>query len=250
VPADYTTLAPIYNLAGMHLYAQTMTHQIVDFAQRNGWMGRNIIDFGCGTGAGLPWLARHHYALTAIDANPAMLQIAQNSATPDMHISWLEADIRDTGLPPESADLILSLDVLPDLDEGKDLEAVFKSAATLLRPSKWLIFDLYTIEGLTTIGQAGDRVLIDDETATIFAHPTYDYDRQVLRTDYTVFKADVRVWRKDRATRTVRAYAIAIITALLRRANLQVMHVVTADLERYEPGQSGTQRILMMAQKR
>lgn len=250
MPADYTTLAPIYNLAGMHLYAQTMTHQIVDFAQRNGWMGRNIIDFGCGTGAGLPWLARHHYALTAIDANPAMLQMAQNNASPDMHISWLDADIRDTGLPAESADLILSLDVLPDLDEGKDLEAVFKSAATLLRPSKWFIFDLYTIEGLTKLGQGGDRILMDDDTASILAHPTYDYDRQVLRTEYTIFKSDVRVWRKERATRTVRAYATAIVTALLRRANLQVMHVVTSDLERFEPGQAGVQRILMMAQKR
>ena len=180
-----------------------------------------------------------------------MLQVAQNNATPDMHITWLEADIRDTGLEAESTDLILSLDVLPDLDEGKDLEAVFKSAATLLRPSKWLIFDLYTIEGLTKIGQGGDLMIHDDDdTATIFAHPLYDYDRQVLRTEYTIFKADVRVWRKERATRVVRAYATGVVSALLRRANLQVVHVLSADLERYEPGQSGVQRILMMAQKR
>lgn len=250
MPADYTTLAPIYDLAGMHLYAQTMTPQIVDFAQRHGWMGRNIVDFGCGTGAGLPWLARHHYALTAIDANPTMLRRAQSSATPDMHISWLEGDIRNTGLEAESADLILCLDVIPELEEGKDLEMVFKSAATLLKPSKWFIFDLYTIEGLTKLGQGGDLMIHNDETATLFAHPIYDYDRQVLRTEYTLFKADVRVWRKEQAERVVRAYATGVVTALLRRANLQVLHVLSADLGRYEPRLSGVSRILMMAQKR
>lgn len=250
MPADYTTLAPIYDLAGMQTFAQQMAPRLVDFAQRNGWMGRNIFDFGCGTGAGLSWLARHHYALTAIDTNPLMLETAQQATHEDMHITWLEADMRDTGLSDESADLIMALDVLPDLDESKDLEAVFKSAAALLKPGKWLVFDLYTIEGLTLMGQEGDQLLHDDADATIFAHPTYDYDRQVLKTEYTLFLPEGSAWRRERATRTIRAYAIPIVTALLRRSNLQVIHVLTTDLQRYEPGQTGIRRILIMAQKR
>jgi SAM-dependent methyltransferase len=250
VPADYTTLAPIYDLAGMQTFSEQMTPRLINFAQQNGWMGRNVVDLGCGTGAGLPWLARYHYALTAVDANAQMLQLAQSATTPDMRITWLEADIRETGLPSESADLVMALDVLPDLDESKDLEAVFKSAFTLLRPSKWFIFDLYTIEGLTLSGQEQDQILYEGDEATVFAHHSYEYDRQVLRTDYTVFQAEAELWRKSRATRTVRAYATPIVTALLRRANLQVLHVLNTDLQRYEPGQSGVRRIFIMAQKR
>jgi ubiquinone/menaquinone biosynthesis C-methylase UbiE len=250
VPADYTTLAPIYDLAGMQTFAQQMAPRLVDFAQRNGWMGRSITDLGTGTGAGLPWLARHHYALTAVDANPLMLEMARGVTTDEMHINWVEADIRETGLNSESADLILALDVLTDLDESKDLESVFKSAYTVLKPGKWLIFDLYTIEGLTQLGQAGDKLVYDGTEATVFSHPTYDYDRQILRTDYTIFQADGSSWVRDRATRTTRAYATPVVTALLRRSNLQVLHVVTTDLQRYEPGQAGVPRILIMAQKR
>jgi SAM-dependent methyltransferase len=250
VPADYTTLAPIYDLAGMQGFAQQMTPRLVDFAQRNGWMGRNIVDLGCGTGAGLPWLARYHYALTAVDANPVMLQLAQNGTTPDMHISWLEADIREVKLNAESADLVMALDVLPDLDESRDLEAVFKNVFTFLRPSKWLIFDLYTIEGLTLMGQEQDQIIYEGEEATLFARHSYDYDRQVLRSEYTLFQAEGEMWRKARATRTIRAYATPIVTALLRRANLQVMHVLNQDLQRYEPGQTGVRRIFIMAQRR
>jgi len=250
VPADYTTLAPIYDLAGMQTFAQQITPDLIDFAQRNGWLGRNLVEFGCGTGASLPWLARHHYGLVAVDSNAAMLQEARKVTTPDMHIEWLESDIRETGLPAESADLVLALDVLADLEEGKDLEDVFKSAATLLKPSKWLIFDLYTIEGLSEMGQSGDRILCDEIAATVLAHPSYDYDRQVLRTDYTIFRADQGAWLKERANRVVRAYSRRIVIGLLRRVNLQVLHIVTPDLQKSEIDQLGVRRIFMMAQKR
>jgi SAM-dependent methyltransferase len=39
--------------------------------------GGALLDVGCGTGAGLPFLRRHHYVVEGLDHDPAMLDVAR-----------------------------------------------------------------------------------------------------------------------------------------------------------------------------
>ena len=52
----YAILASMYESIGMADFAQHMTPRLIDYAQRNEWMGRRVLDLGCGTGASVHWL--------------------------------------------------------------------------------------------------------------------------------------------------------------------------------------------------
>ncbi len=78
---DYAVLAPLYEPLGMAAFAEALTPHLIDYAQSHDWIGRRIVDLGCGTGASVRWLANHGYNVTGIDLSPSMLKIAEQLIT-------------------------------------------------------------------------------------------------------------------------------------------------------------------------
>jgi SAM-dependent methyltransferase len=249
MPADYQILADVYDTLGMGEFARTMTPRLLDFAQRGGWLGRQIIDLGCGTGVGLHWLAKHSYITTGVDNSPEMLRLAKaNFLADQLPGTWLEQDMRELNRP-SSADMVMALNVFNEFNNIQELQTIFEKVHATLKAGKWFIFDVYTVEGLFSLAQA-DRIEVNTDELTILTQNQFDHDLRVQTRNFLIFRSTENGWQRQNATRTLWASPVPAVRGLLQRAGFNVLHLLTTDFNRYEPGKPGTNRVIIMAQKR
>jgi SAM-dependent methyltransferase len=247
MPGDYAVLAPIYSAAGLSDYSYNILPRLIDYAQRNDWIGRRILDLGCGNAYG--WthskLRTVTYNIIGVDESPEMLREAEQVG---LLGEWLQGDIRKVELS-EPVDLVVALDVLNDLNALSDLEAVFRVAHKALPKGKIFIFDMQTIEGLTQAGAAGDQMIRDDDHLTVFARNEYDYERQMLTRLYTLFGRGGQGWDRREARQTLRAFPVQAVATLLQRSGFSIMRVLGQNLDVYEMGASRSARVYFFGVK-
>ncbi len=250
MPAEYASLIPIYDQIGMAQFAEKLTPQLINYAQRTGWMGRRILDLGCGTGVSLSWLARSSYIPIGVDYTPQMLDRSRERLqTASLDATFLERDIRELGRDFGTIDLALGLDILNEFTNLRDLEIIFKNVFNVLGQEKLFIFDMYTIQGLTERARGGDSIMINDANLSLFSRSQYDYERQVEELHYTCFQQHNAVWQRSQALRTLRAYPAQAVTSLLQRSGFQDMQVLNLSFEPFEPGLSSASRVIFIAKK-
>jgi len=243
----YSVLAPFYERLGMADFGIHASPRIFDFALRNGWMGRRVADLGCGAGHSSAWLIKHGYLLTCVDQSAVMLARAQEVLA-NQSFSALQQDIRSLSSLSE-LDMAFAFGVLNEFEGIKELELFFQAVQRCLRPEKWLIFDLWTIEGLFKRHEARPNLLLDEADANIFAVSQLDYDRQAQTLRYLVYQRQDQHWQRQETSLTLRAYPLAAVTALVQRAGFQVLHVLKPNLERFDVTQGGSQALIIV-QKR
>jgi SAM-dependent methyltransferase len=251
VAADYAVLAPIYNTIGMARFAEVMTPRLIEYAQQRDWLGRRILDLGCGTGASLQWLSRYGYMMTGVDNSAPMLEIARQALDkPGLSLKWQQRDIRELDESLGAVDMALALEVINELDALRDLENVFKGVHRTLGSNKLFIFDMYTIEGLTQAGSGGVELVYDDRTAlTVYAHNEYDFERQMQTRQYTIFQRSDDTWTRRDTNRILRAFPVQAVATLLQRSGYSIMAVLNMSLETFEPGVSRSPRVIFIAEK-
>jgi SAM-dependent methyltransferase len=250
VPGDYHLLATIYDTLGMAEFAAHITPRVIDFAQRHDWMGRRILEMGCGTSETLEWLTRHNYIVTGIDSAPAMVEISrQRLETAGLHHDVRQHDIRNPIPDVGTVDLVLALDVLNEFNSLRDLEAAFNNASTHLETGRMFIFDLHTIQGLTEEGTEGDRIAHNDTQLTVITSNSYDFERQISERHYLVFRYEQDRWQREAGTRTLRGYPVQAVASLLQRSGFKINHVVNTSFEDFTPGVSQARRILFVVEK-
>lgn len=248
MPTDYHILASFDGALQLGQFSQEMTGHLIDYAQRHNWMGRHITDFGCGTGGSLYWLLKHGYLVTGIDQSEAMLALAQAHLAADnlsarlIHGQYLQTQ------PVNDQDMVLALNTLNELQSIRELERAFKVMAQILKQGQWLIFDMFTIEGLVTRNQAGYSLDYNTDDLTIFVGNQFDYERSIQSRNYIIFQKEGAQWQRHNATQTLRAYPIQGVTALLQRSGYALQHVLNIDFSDHTPGDS-TPRVIIMAIK-
>ncbi|MCA9915187.1 MAG: class I SAM-dependent methyltransferase [Anaerolineae bacterium] len=251
MPGDYEVLATIHTTLNMGAYARTITPHLIDTLQRNHWMGRQIIDIGCGAGESLTWLAQHGYVVTGVDRAPVMLAAARRTLkAANVDARLVEGDIR-TIRNLSDFDLAIALDVMNEYNSLRELEETFRSIHNLLKPEKLFAFDFRTIEGLVQLSllSDGDALVHDDDNLTIFTQDEFDYERQVQKRTYHIFSRVDELWKRTIGTRTQRAYPIQAITTLLQRTGFDVEHVLNENLQPHTFGDS-TARVIIVGRKR
>jgi SAM-dependent methyltransferase len=130
----------------------------------------DAVDVGCGTGRHTSWLIEAGHQVTAVDASPDMLAVAQTNAP---QARTILGDVQAVPLPDGCADIVvcaLVLSHLPALDSVREL-------ARLLRPGGRLVISnphpfATSVLGARawTITPSGERVSIPE-----FAHPLGAY---------------------------------------------------------------------------
>lgn len=106
-----------------------------------------IIDLGCGTGEISLRLAKKGYFVTGVDLSQEMLTIAdQKSQVQDLHVNWIEQDLRTLeGI--SGFDLAISYcDVINYIAELDDLKKTFGNVYRGLRENGLFIFDVHDVE--------------------------------------------------------------------------------------------------------
>ncbi len=244
---DYAVLASVYDSLGMSTFAESFTPPLIDYAQSHDWVGRRAVDLGCGTGASVHWLANRGYNITGIDISPSMLKIAQQSITGSgISYQLYEGDIR-TLRNLHDIDLALALDVINEMNNLRDLEAMFSSVARTLGPGKLFLFDLHTIEGLAKRDQ--ESGIIRDDDLTVFLTNHFDYDRQASTGDYLLFQRNGAGWQRERAARTLRGFPVQVVLALLQRAGFGIMALLNTRLEMVDPAAISEPRVIFFARR-
>ncbi len=245
---DYAALAPFYEPLGMAAFAETITPHLVDYAHAHDWIGRRVVDLGCGSGGSIRWFANHGYNVTGIDQSPSMLRIAQESITnTGISFQLFEGDIRALS-DLHDIDLALALDVINELNNLRDLEAFFGSVARILAPEKLLVFDLHTIEGLAQRDR-DSGVISDTDDLAVFATHRFDYDRQASTGSFIIFARDSGAWQRQHAARIVRGFPIQVVTALLQRAGFGIMALLNTRLEMLDPAAMREPRVIVFARR-
>jgi SAM-dependent methyltransferase len=250
ISSPYAVLAPIYDAIGMSRFAESIISSLTQYAQQQDWVGRRVIDLGCGTGAATRWLANHGYAITAVDKSPEMLDAARRALpSSGLSLTWELRDMRALDESIGSFDLALALDVFNELSSLNDLEQAFKVVLRLLEPGKLFLFDMHTIRGYVQQGIDELELVHEDNRLLTLAEHRYDYDRQICQTKYRLFQRDGDTWRRSEATRTLRAYPIQAMASLLQRVGFDSITMLTQEFNPLPAGEHGESRVLFYARK-
>ncbi len=250
MPGDYDVLYRVYNELGMSEFAHSFAPRMLDFMQRHDWMGRQVLDLGSGTGAGMEWLAQHGYFTTGVDQSPDMLDIGQRYyAKNGYDVRWEEQDIRELK-HLSNFDLALAFDVIHELESLKDLEAAFRSVHTTLKAGKSFVFDLYTLQGLLQRNEPGSMYLYESPLLEIFGVNHFDYEKQTQTRRFVIFQNTGQGWQRYAGRRILRAYPIQAVVALVQRCGFAVSHVLQTDLSPFVPGKTQAPRVIIVAEKR
>ncbi len=243
----YAALADVYSTAGFAQYAEALAPQIMQLAFDQDWMGRAILDLGCGTGEIAIWMAGAGYRVLALDSSQAMLQVAMARAAPmGLSIDWIQGDMRAFKLDT-AVDLAIcvggTLNLLPTLN---DLESTFRQVSNALEAGKLFFFDLRTIRGLAAAG--GDRLVFDNgETAMIITRGTFSYETLSLTTLYHILTHNGLEWRRAEETHLQRGFPVQAIHKLLSKTGFKLLRTMNTALETADPAESD--QLLFLAQK-
>ena len=251
MPGDYATLAPIYDTIGMADYAAAIAPKLMDYAQRMDWLGRRIVVLGCGTGGAIEYLSQYPYTITGVDNDPDMLEAARRKMDiSGVSIKWLQLDMRDTGNQIMTADMVIALNVMNEMNSLRDLETVFATAQRILESGKLFIFDLMTVQGLSAGGSSNEQLMHDDgQNVTVFSTKDYDYERQMQTINYLIFRGQNGRWDRSQARRVLRTFPVQAIVSLLQRNKFNIRTIMNNRLENYEPGVSRADRVIFFAEK-
>lgn len=248
MPANYQILSGIYDELDMGQFGRESISRIVNYAQQNGWMGRTFLDLGCGTGASLEFFNQYSYIATGVDQSPEMLASAGSKYPSN---TLLEQDIRNlSDITP--VDMVISLNVMNELENLKDIQSTFESAYEATKDDRLFIFDMFTIEGLVARYNRGDHLAYRDESdnAMVFSTNDFDYEKQLHLRRYAIFKkTQDNLWERSEANRILRGYPIQAIVALLQRTGFRLSSLLTDNFERYIPNDTRATRVIFVAQK-
>lgn len=155
---------------------------------------QHVLDAGCGAGHGIdPLRSRYpNMDYTGVDHSPALLKFAHERYAkkpslwerlrnqPRQPVTFVEADMADTGLEPESQDLIWSNMALHWHPEP---QRVFNEWRRLLRTNGMILFSTLGPGSFSELRQA--IVAASSQTQTLSFVDMHDYGDQLLQNGFT-----------------------------------------------------------------
>jgi SAM-dependent methyltransferase len=246
----YTVLARVYKAVGLADASEELRQRLFGKIQSDGWLGRRILDLGCGIGEGCSWFSANGFRVTGVDQSEAMLNEARQAADEiGVTVDWQQGDIREVDAGTDY-DLILALNTLNEMRSIRDLEMVFRAANQALSMEKLLAFDLMTIQGLAEHWGNADRVIYDDtQGLTLMVRSRFSFETSANTREYILFQQDGPGWRREDETHVLRGYALQAVGALLQRTGFRVQTVINPLFDTFDPYADETGQAIFLAIK-
>jgi SAM-dependent methyltransferase len=246
----YAALAPAYDEAGFANYAGYITPEILTFLQQNGWLGRRILDLGCGTGQSTAALAERGFNVTGVDQSAEMLGVARMRV---QGTGYLADTMQDNILTMDylgSQDLVLCIgNVVNDFRNLREVETLFRKAFAALEPDRRFVFDMLTLRGLATY-LTGEKILDISDRLYITAQGTFTYDTMSLRQTITLFhRGKDEAWQRTNAYLTLHSFPVERLTKLLETIGFKVFGAFTTHFEEFDLYNDTEGRTIVIAEK-
>ncbi len=242
-------LPRFYDEAGLSDYVTIHTPRFVSFMHKNDWIGRQVLELGCGTGAAAEIFGEMRMAVTAVDGNPYMIEVAKARVQQLGYDVQLVAALLQDYTPVENTfDLIYSIDTLNYITSIRSLEQVFQQASRALQVGKQLFFDIRTIKDLINAANTVE-VVHDSDDLYVTVRNLFDYDSLTMRRHFTVFYRKDQGFLRGDEIHVLRGYPYRAIEGMLQRAGFEIQHVLNLELEPFDPETDLYGRMVIMAQK-
>lgn len=250
--SPYAVLARAYDDAGFSTYAETLTPALLEMLQKDGWMGKRILDLGCGTGVSTAFLASVGMDVTGFDNSPHMLEVARMRAEGTNYLMELsEGDIR-TMTYPIGAELVYCIgNVLNELNSYREVEMVFQKVHQALEPNKLWVFDMLTLRGLGEYLGTKEQVLEASDRMLLIFRTSFSYETLSLRQSIISFSQSgmSETWERASAHLTLRGYPHANIAALLNKTGFKLLGTYNSQLQAFDPQNDTDGRMIFVAEK-
>ncbi|MFC1959837.1 class I SAM-dependent methyltransferase [Chloroflexota bacterium] len=245
----YAALAKIYKDVGLGDESLVLFHRVFNHVQSDGWLGRRVLDLGCGIGESALWFGANGFRVTAIDRSPDMLEQARQLAQEGgISVEWLPADIRQmtTG---SDYDLVIAMNVFNELRRTSDLEAALQRVNYALGMGKLFVFDVMTIQGFAKQWGDGDRVLVDADETMLTVRSSFNYETSTNTRSYLIFRQVDGQWSRAAETHILRGYVLQSLGTLLQRTGFKVQSVLNPFFEQFDPVTDQTGRAIFIVAK-
>jgi SAM-dependent methyltransferase len=223
------------------------TAEEVDFIESSLGLspGAAVLDLACGSGRHAIRMARRGYRVTGVDFNPRYLELAAAEAEREgVRVEWLMRDMRALDLDARF-DGVYSFFTSFGYYSDEENEVVLARIAGVLEPGGRLLLDVMNRDWLITHpqqrtwSQRADGALLMEEVSI-------DLRTSRVTSRLTLIQPDAGAGPVKRFD--LRAYTCAELTALLRRAGLEVREV-WGGADRSEHS-TEARRLILLAEKR
>ena len=255
---EYTGFAEVYDMFMDNVPYDKWAKYLQKLLKENGAKEGIVCELGCGTGKMTRRLRDMGYDMIGIDISQNMLQIAMEQETilkkagtqnadinkveskhtksdkkKNYEILYLNQDMREFELYGTVAAVVSVCDSMNYITEKEDLLQTFKLVRNYLDPGGVFIFDMNTPYYYRK--KLGEQTICEnrDEGSFIWEN-YYDPDTKINEFDMTIYirrntnDAAHELYERFEETHFQRAYSIAEVKALLKRAGLKDIKVYKA----------------------
>lgn len=244
----YERFAGVYDKMGSDRFSARMFVYTEQILERLGYHPKSVLDLACGTGtAALKWAGRN-LAIYGIDGSRHMLTVARRKARDKkIKIAFSHQPLTAFTLPARVDLVTCYFDSLNYLLTEADLAACFRSAAKVLYPGGYFIFDMNTIEAMKVIW--GAQVYADEtpDLAWVWKNCYYPKSR-TAEVKATFFVRKGRTWERFDEVHAEKGYTQAEIRRGLNAAGFEVAHIY--DCFTFRKPKSDCLRVAVVARRK
>jgi SAM-dependent methyltransferase len=248
----YKSLPYIYDEAGFSHYALEYTPIYLNFLQQRGWIGRRILDLGCGTGVSLHFFSQQRMMVTGVDSSEGMIAVArQRLKDVPYDVTLIQEDLRRYTPPEKTFDLALSIgDTLNYIPSVRDLETLFQRVNFGLEDGRTFLFDLRTVRSMAEDFGQKTQILVDDPKIFVVGRNRFDYESSTLAQHFTFFYHHEQPnFQRDQEVHVLRGYPFRAVLSMLQRCGFELKHALDLNLGPFDPATDPHGRVVVIAEK-
>jgi len=182
--------------------------------------GSRILDLCCGTGQLAQMLSERGYRVTGIDVSPEMIRFARENAP---GAEFVIDDARRFSFEEGFDAVVSTYDSLNHVMSLEDMDAVFLTVRSALKPGGMFLFDLNTEAGYLYHWENGSFDVVEDDNVCV-VRSSFNPADEIARYDVTIFRL-LEGWQRWDIALFQRHYSEKRIRRALRRAGFAGIRV-------------------------